>query len=112
MRYRTAKKATRLFATDEHPRDTPREKLAALRPAFKADGVVTAANSSGINDGAAALVMMTRQQAEQRGLTPRMRIRGWAVAGCGAEIMGFGPLSRYPTPDEPSQYGCSRHRFN
>ncbi|MFX5313740.1 hypothetical protein ABTD10_20395, partial [Acinetobacter baumannii] len=69
------KKATRLFATDEHPRDTPREKLAALRPAFKADGVVTAANSSGINDGAAALVMMTRQQAEQRGLTPRMRIR-------------------------------------
>lgn len=52
---------------------------------------MTAANSSGINDGAAALVMMTRQQAEQRGLTPRMRIRGWAVAGCGAEIMGFGP---------------------
>ncbi|MGM1195930.1 thiolase family protein [Klebsiella pneumoniae] len=44
-----------------------------------------------INDGAAALVMMTRQQAEKRGLTPRMRIRGWAVAGCGAEIMGFGP---------------------
>ncbi len=85
------KKATRLFATDEHPRDTPREKLATLRPAFKADGVVTAANSSGINDGAAALVMMTRQQAEKRGLTPRMRIRGWAVAGCGAEIMGFGP---------------------
>ena len=53
--------------------------------------MVTAANSSGINDGAAALVMMTRQQAEKRGLTPRMRIRGWAVAGCGAEIMGFGP---------------------
>lgn len=53
--------------------------------------MVTAANSSGINDGAAALVMMTAQQAEQRGLTPRMRIRGWAVAGCGAEIMGFGP---------------------
>lgn len=63
LRCRTAK-ATRLFATDEHPRDTPREKLATLRPAFKADGVVTAANSSGINDGAAALVMMTRQQAE------------------------------------------------
>ncbi len=50
-------------------RATPREKLATLRPAFKADGVVTAANSSGINDGAAALVMMTRQQAEKRGLT-------------------------------------------
>lgn len=85
------KKGTRTFDTDEHPRDTPREKLAALRPAFKADGVITAANSSGINDGAAALVMMSRQQAEQRGLTPLMQIRGWAVAGCGAEIMGFGP---------------------
>ncbi|WP_130835724.1 thiolase family protein [[Erwinia] mediterraneensis] len=85
------KKGTRTFDTDEHPRDTPREKLATLRPAFKADGVVTAANASGINDGAAALVMMTRQQAEQRGLTPLMRIRGWDVAGCGAEIMGFGP---------------------
>ena len=71
--------------------ETTVEALATLRPAFKADGVVTAANSSGINDGAAALVMMTRQQAEKRGLAPRMRIRGWAVAGCGAEIMGFGP---------------------
>ncbi|MDJ1653755.1 thiolase family protein [Raoultella sp. Ech2A] len=85
------KKATRWFDTDEHPRDTPRAKLAALRPAFKKDGAITAANSSGINDGAAALVMMTRGQAEQRGLTPRMRIHGWAVAGCGADIMGFGP---------------------
>ncbi|WP_024558987.1 thiolase family protein [Franconibacter pulveris 1160] len=85
------KKATRLFDTDEHPRNTPREKLASLRPAFKKEGVVTAANSSGINDGAAALVLMTRDQAEKRGLTPRMRIKGWAVAGCGAEIMGFGP---------------------
>lgn len=85
------KKGTRSFDTDEHPRDTSREKLASLRPAFKKDGVITAANSSGINDGAAALVMMTRQQAEARGLMPRMRIRGWAVAGCSADIMGFGP---------------------
>ncbi len=46
------RKGTRIFDTDEHPRDTPREKLAKLRPAFKADGVITAANSSGINDGA------------------------------------------------------------
>ena len=68
--------------------DRFREQILALEVP---DGMVTAANSSGINDGAAALVMMTRQQAEQRGLTPRMRIRGWAVAGCGAEIMGFGP---------------------
>lgn len=86
-----SKKATRLFDTDEHPRNTPREKFASLRPAFKADGVITAANSSGINDGAAALVMMSRQQAEQRSLKPLMSIRGWDVAGCSAEIMGFGP---------------------
>lgn len=85
------KKATRLFSTDEHPRDTPRDKLATLRPAFKTGGLVTAANASGINDGAAALVMTTRRHAEKRGLTPRMRIRGWAVAGCSADIMGFGP---------------------
>ncbi|KAA9001100.1 thiolase family protein [Affinibrenneria salicis] len=85
------KKTTRIFNTDEHPRDTPRAKLAALRPAFKTDGVITAGNASGINDGAAALVMMSRRQAEKRGLSPRMTIRGWAVAGCDAAIMGFGP---------------------
>lgn len=85
------RKGTRIFDTDEHPRDTPREKLAKLRPAFKADGVITAANSSGINDGAAALVMMRREEAEKRGLKPRMKVVDWAVAGCEAAIMGFGP---------------------
>ncbi len=85
------KKGTRIFEVDEYPRDTPREKLAALRPAFKPDGVITAANASGINDGAAALVLMSREEAERRGLRARMRIRGWAVAGCDAAIMGFGP---------------------
>ncbi|EKT58861.1 MULTISPECIES: thiolase family protein [Providencia] len=85
------RKGTRIFDTDEHPRDTPRDKLAKLRPAFKADGVITAANSSGINDGAAALVMMRREEAEKRGLKPKMKVVDWAVAGCEAAIMGFGP---------------------
>ena len=85
------RKGSRIFDTDEHPRDTPREKFAKLSPAFKQDGVITAANSSGINDGAAALVMMRREEAEKRGLKPRMRIVDWSVAGCDAAIMGFGP---------------------
>ncbi|MBC3252114.1 acetyl-CoA acetyltransferase [Serratia fonticola] len=84
-------KNSRLFAIDEHPRDTPKEKYAQLKPAFKKDGTVTAATSSGINDGAAALVATTRANAEKLGLPIRMVIRGWAVAGCEAEIMGFGP---------------------
>lgn len=84
-------KSSRLFATDEHPRDTPKEKYAQLKPAFKKDGTVTAATSSGINDGAAALVITTRENAQKLGLPIRMVIRGWAVAGCEAEIMGFGP---------------------
>lgn len=84
-------KNSRLFATDEHPRDTPKEKYAQLKPAFKKDGTVTAATSSGINDGAAALVVTTRVNAEKLGLPIRMVIRGWAVAGCEAEVMGFGP---------------------
>ncbi len=84
-------KSSRLFAVDEHPRDTPKEKYAQLKPAFKQGGTVTAATSSGINDGAAALVLTTRANAEKLGLPIRMAIRGWAVAGCEAEIMGFGP---------------------
>lgn len=84
-------KTTRTFSVDEHPRDTPREKFSQLKPAFKKDGTVTAATSSGINDGAAALVMTTRAKAEELGLSIRMVVRGWAVAGCEAEIMGFGP---------------------
>lgn len=84
-------KTTHIFDTDEHPRDTPRAKYSQLKPAFKKDGTVTAATSSGINDGAAALVMTTRKKAEELGLTIKMVVKGWAVAGCEAEIMGFGP---------------------
>lgn len=88
---KAGRKETRLFDTDEHPRAVDREKLASLRPVFKEGGSVTAANASGINDGAAAVVLMKRAKALELGLTPRLTIRGWSVAGCEAEIMGFGP---------------------
>lgn len=84
-------KTSTLFDTDEHPRRVDREKLASLRPVFKSGGSVTAANASGINDGAAAVVMMKRSKAEALNLKPRLVVRGWSVAGCGADIMGFGP---------------------
>jgi 3-oxoadipyl-CoA thiolase len=82
-----------IVALDEHPRaDTSLEKLAALKPAFRKEGSVTAGNSAGINDGAAALVMMARSQAEQRGLRPRARIITSAVAGVDPAYMGLGPI--------------------
>lgn len=78
---------------DEHPRkDTSLEKLARLRPAFRPGGTVTAGNSSGINDGAAAVVMMSLEQAEARQLEPLSLIRGTGVAGVDPAIMGYGPV--------------------
>ena len=68
------------------------ESLAGLRPAFTKDGTVTAANASGLNDGAAALVLMTADEAKKRGLTPLARIASWASAGVEPEIMGTGPI--------------------
>jgi 3-oxoadipyl-CoA thiolase len=82
-----------LVALDEQPRsDTTLEKLAALKPAFRKDGSVTAGNSSGINDGAAALVLMARNRAQKLGLTPRARIIASAVAGVDPAYMGLGPI--------------------
>ena len=82
-----------LVALDEQPRsDTTLEKLAALKPAFRKDGSVTAGNSSGINDGAAALVLMSRNRAQKLGLTPRARIIASAVAGVDPAYMGLGPI--------------------
>ena len=82
-----------LVSLDEQPRsDTTLEKLAALKPAFKKDGSVTAGNSSGINDGAAALVLMSRTRAQELGLTPRARIIASAVAGVDPAYMGLGPI--------------------
>ena len=68
------------------------DAVAKLRPAFSKDGTVTAGNASGINDGAAALVVMTAEEAEKRGLTPLARIASWATAGVDPQIMGTGPI--------------------
>ena len=80
------------FETDEHPKQTSLEKLAGLKPVFKKDGTVTAGNASGINDGAAALVMSTAEAAEKKGATPRARVLGYAHAGVRPEVMGIGPV--------------------
>ena len=80
------------FDTDEHPKDTSLEKLAGLKPVFQKGGSVTAGNASGINDGAAALVLARAEAAERAGLTPRARILGYAVAGVRPEVMGIGPV--------------------
>ena len=78
---------------DEHPRaDTTLEGLAKLRPAFKESGTVTAGNSAGINDGAAAVVVMSRERARKQGLTPRLRWVGRGVSGVDPSVMGIGPV--------------------
>ena len=79
--------------TDEHPKaGTTAETLAKLRPAFSKDGSVTAGNASGINDGGAAVVLMTSDEAARRGITPLATIRAWATAGVEPEVMGSGPI--------------------
>jgi acetyl-CoA acetyltransferase family protein len=78
---------------DDHPRpETTLEGLAALKPSFGKDGFVTAGNASGIVDGAAALVIASREEAERRGVKPLARIVSWGVAGVPPEIMGIGPV--------------------
>ncbi|MBA4538194.1 acetyl-CoA C-acetyltransferase [Bacillus aquiflavi] len=82
-----------VFDTDEYPKKgTTIEKLAKLRPAFKKDGSVTAGNASGINDGAAALVVMSKAKAEELGLKPLVTIKANASAGVDPSIMGIGPV--------------------
>lgn len=80
------------FDTDEHPKATTVETLAGLRTVFQKDGTVTAGNASGINDGAAALVLGTADAAAKQGLKPRARILGYAHAGVRPEVMGIGPV--------------------
>lgn len=82
-----------VFAKDENPRVTSLEKLAEMRPAFKKDGSVTAANASSLNDGAAAVVLASRAKAEELGLPILATIRGYANAGVAPEIMGIGPVT-------------------
>ncbi|KUF10521.1 acetyl-CoA C-acyltransferase family protein [Pseudoponticoccus marisrubri] len=80
------------FEVDEHPKATTAEALAGLRTVFRKDGTVTAGNASGINDGAAALVLARGEAAEKAGLTPRARVLGYAHAGVRPEVMGIGPV--------------------
>jgi acetyl-CoA C-acetyltransferase len=87
------KKQDVIFDTDEFPRaGTTVESLAGLRPAFKPDGTVTAGNASGINDGAAVVLLMKLSEAQKRGLTPLAKIVSWATAGVDPAIMGTGPI--------------------
>ena len=81
-----------LFEVDEHPKASTMEALAGLRPVFQKDGTVTAGNASGINDGAAALVLATGDAAAKAGLTPKARVLGYAHAGVRPEVMGIGPV--------------------
>ena len=82
-----------VFDTDEFPRaGVTKEALAKLKPAFKKDGTVTAGNASGINDGAAALVLMSREKAEELGVKPMAVLRGIGAAGVDPSIMGIGPV--------------------
>ena len=87
-----ARRRDKPFATDEHPRDTSMEALAGLRPAFREDGCVTAGNASGINDGAAALLVVEDERARAMGWTPRATIVASAVAGVEPQVMGLGPV--------------------
>lgn len=88
-----SRKGDTIFDTDEHPKPgTTAEKLAAMRPAFKKDGTVTAGNASGINDGAAFLVLADAETAKANGETPIAKIVSYAVAGVPNHIMGEGPI--------------------
>ena len=86
------KKEPIIFDTDERPMDTSMEKMAKLPPAFRKDGTVTAGNSSGINDAAAAVVLMSRDKAEELGLKPMATLRAWASGGIDPKYMGLGPI--------------------
>lgn len=87
-----SRKAAVAFVTDEYPKATTAEALAGLRPAFEKGGTVTAGNASGINDGAAALVLARASAADAAGLKPMARIIGYAHAGVRPEVMGIGPV--------------------
>jgi acetyl-CoA C-acetyltransferase len=87
------KKGSQIYDTDEHPRlGLKIEELSSLKPAFRANGTVTAGNSSGLNDGAAAVVLMSRVKARELGLKPIARVISQASAGCAPDLMGYGPV--------------------
>ena len=82
-----------LFDHDEHPRSTSREALARLKPVVRPDGTVTAGNASGVNDGAAAMLVASAAAVDRHGLVPRARILGMAAAGVAPRVMGVGPTA-------------------
>ncbi len=87
------KKQEIIFSIDEYPKsDTTIEKLSNLRPVFKKDGTVTAGNASGVNDGAAAVVMMSSEEAKKRKIEPLVKIVSWAQCGVEPSVMGTGPI--------------------
>ncbi len=86
------RKGTTKFEVDEHPRDYTPEQLAKMRPVFKKDGVVTSGNASGINDGAAAILIMSESKAEDLGLKPLAKIVGYGIGGVEPDRMGMGPV--------------------
>jgi len=86
------KKGDVVFDTDEHPRKTTPEKMAGLKAAFKKDGSVTAANASGINDSAAAVIVMAKEKADELGIKPMARVVSYASGGVEPKIMGIGPV--------------------
>jgi acetyl-CoA C-acetyltransferase len=87
------KKGLKEFNVDEHPRETSLEKLASLKPVFKKNGTVTAGNSSGRNDGASALILMSEEAAKRHGKKPKARVIAQAAAGVSPNFMGLGPVN-------------------
>lgn len=101
-----SRKETVIFDKDEFPRaGVTAEALGKMRPAFKKDGTVTAANASGINDGAAAVVLMRKSEAEKRGLEIMATIKSWATRGVEPEIMGTGPIPATKAALEKAGWG-------
>jgi acetyl-CoA C-acetyltransferase len=90
------RKGMAVFDTDEHPTETTLEKLASLPPAFKKDGSVTAGNASGINDAAAALVIMSGEKVKELGVEPMARVLSYSYVGVDPDIMGVGPIYAIP----------------
>jgi acetyl-CoA C-acetyltransferase len=89
-----SKKGTTIFDTDEYPKHgATLEGLSSLRPAFNKEGSVTAGNASGLNDGAAAVIMMSASKAKELGLTPLARVKAYALSGLDPAIMGMGPVT-------------------
>lgn len=94
------KKGNLIFNTDEHPRQTSLEILSKMKPVFKKDGTITAGNSSSLNDGASAMVIMLKERAEELGLKPLAKILSTTTVGVEPEVMGIGPVYAIPKAAE------------